>query len=58
VAIPAFAFYNFLVARVESLVLDMEKAANEMIYFITHNALTLENTSARVEETVSDELES
>jgi len=42
VAIPAYAFYNFLVARIESLVLDMEKAASEMIYFITHNDLSLE----------------
>jgi len=46
VAIPAYAFYNFLVARVQSLVLDMEKAASEMIYFLTHNQLTLANVSS------------
>ncbi len=46
VAIPSYAFYNFLVARVESLVLDMERAASEMIYFLTHNELTLDDVYA------------
>jgi biopolymer transport protein ExbB len=41
VAIPCYAFYNFLVGRVESLALDMEKAASEMIYFLTHHKLDL-----------------
>jgi len=50
VAIPAYAFYNFLVARVESMALDMEKAASEMIYFLTHNRLTLEDASSLAED--------
>ena len=54
VAIPAYAFYNFLVARVESLVLDMEKAANEMIYFLTHNELTLDDFASTAGEPSAD----
>ena len=50
VAIPAYAFYNYLVSSVESLALDMEKAASEMIYFLTHNNLTLEGVAAQLEE--------
>lgn len=37
VGIPASAFYNFLLARVESLTHDMNKAAAEIVYFLTHN---------------------
>lgn len=51
VAIPSYAFYNFLVARVESLILDMEKAASEMIYFLTHNELSLDSLTAESEST-------
>jgi biopolymer transport protein ExbB len=36
VSIPAYAFYNFFVGRVQGFLLDMEKAAAEMIYFLTH----------------------
>ena len=46
VAIPAYAFYNFLIGRVQSIVLDMEKAASEMIYFLTHSDLELEAPAA------------
>lgn len=35
VAIPAYAGYNFLVSRVESLVLDMERAAVEILAYLT-----------------------
>jgi biopolymer transport protein ExbB len=34
--IPACAGYHFLVSRVESIALDMEQAAGEIIYFLTH----------------------
>lgn len=34
--IPAYAGYHFLVSRVESIALDMEQAAGEIIYFLTH----------------------
>ena len=46
VAIPSYAFYNFLVGRVESIVLDMEKAASEMAYFLTHTDVTIVSPAA------------
>ncbi len=56
VAIPAYAFYNFLVSKVQSLVLEMEKAGREMIYFLTHHQLTLEsNTSTKEVEATESE---
>jgi len=33
VAIPAFVAYNYLVSRVNSFVLEMERAATELLYF-------------------------
>jgi biopolymer transport protein ExbB len=35
VAIPAYAAYNYLVSRVNSIVLDMEKASAEIINMVT-----------------------
>jgi biopolymer transport protein ExbB len=35
VAIPAYAGYNLLIGRVESIVLDMEKAAAEVLAYLT-----------------------
>lgn len=35
VAIPVYAGYNFLVSRVSSIVLDMERAAVEILAFLT-----------------------
>ena len=35
VAIPAYVGYNFLVDRVESIVLDMERTASEIITFLS-----------------------
>lgn len=46
VAVPCYAFYNFLVARVEALALDVEKAASEMIYFLTHHKISLDAINA------------
>jgi biopolymer transport protein ExbB len=37
VAIPAYVAYNYLVSRVQNLVLDMEKAANGIISFLTRS---------------------
>lgn len=34
--IPAYAGYHFLVSRVESIALDMEQTAGEIVYFLTH----------------------
>ena len=36
VAIPSYVGYNFLVSRVESFVLEMEKASSEIIYFFNN----------------------
>lgn len=36
--IPAYAGYHFLVSRVESIALDMEQTAGEIIYFLTHSS--------------------
>ena len=35
VSIPAYAAYNFLVGRVESIVLDMERAAGEIVQILS-----------------------
>jgi biopolymer transport protein ExbB len=37
VAVPAYVAYNYLVSRVQALVLDMEKAANEMVNYLTRH---------------------
>ena len=37
VAIPAHAGYNYLVSRVNSIVLDMERAATEIVNIVTEN---------------------
>ncbi len=42
VAIPCYAAYNFLVSRVESLTLDMQKAASEIVYFLTRHKVNLQ----------------
>jgi biopolymer transport protein ExbB len=38
VAIPAHAAYNYLVHRVNSIVLDMERAASEIVQIVSENA--------------------
>ena len=38
VAIPAHAGYNYLVSRVNSIVLDMERAATEVVNIVTETA--------------------
>ena len=37
VAIPLHAGYNYLVSRVNAIVLDMERAANEIVSIVTEN---------------------
>ncbi len=39
VAIPAHAAYNYLVSRVNSIVLDMERAATEIVNIVTENSI-------------------
>jgi biopolymer transport protein ExbB len=36
IAIPSYAAYNYLVSRVNSIVLDMEKASTEILNIVTH----------------------
>jgi biopolymer transport protein ExbB len=36
IAIPSYAGYNYLVSRVNSIVLDMEKASSEILNIVTH----------------------
>lgn len=36
VAIPAYVAYNYLVARVEGFVIDMEKSANQLVKILQH----------------------
>lgn len=37
VAIPCYVAHNYLVARVEAIALDIEKAASEILYFFKHH---------------------
>ena len=37
VAIPIHAGYNYLVSRVNTIVTDMERAANEIVNIVTEN---------------------
>src|SRR6266571_4503139 len=41
VAIPAHAGYNYLVSRVNSIVLDMERAATEIVNIVTEGSAPL-----------------
>lgn len=55
VAIPTYAFYNLLVTKVENIVNEMEMAATEIIYFLTHtevriNALDNDVAEPEIEE--------
>jgi biopolymer transport protein ExbB len=37
VAVPAYVGYNYLVSRVQNLVLDMERAANDIVGYLTRH---------------------
>ncbi len=39
VAIPTYAGYNLLITRIETIVLDMERAASDIVSFFTTNLL-------------------
>jgi biopolymer transport protein ExbB len=45
VAIPAHAGYNYLVSRVNSIVLDMERAATEIVHIVTANGSSVPQTT-------------
>ena len=46
VAIPSYAAYNYLVSRVNSIVLDMEKASAEIISMVHESIPSTEETQA------------
>lgn len=37
VAIPCYIAYNYLITRIESISLDMEKSSSEILYFFKHH---------------------
>jgi len=45
VAIPSYIAYNYLVSRVQNLVLDMEKAANETVQYLVRKEEGVEQSS-------------
>ena len=55
VAIPTYAFYNLLVTRVETIVNEMELAATEIIYFLTHNEVKLDANETKAEKAPVEE---
>ena len=50
VAIPCYLGYNYLIARLNSIALDMEKAASEITHFFKHNNPVSKDKSKLVEE--------
>ena len=57
VAIPCFVAYNYLVSRIESITLDMEKTSSEIIYFFKRNWNKLRaNTERRIGETETERI--
>ena len=46
VAIPCFVAYNYLVSRIESITLDMEKSSSEIIYFFKNNKIKMNEFQA------------
>ena len=58
VAIPTYAFYNLLVTKVENIVNEMEMAATEIIYFLSHTEVKLNamESEQEVSETEEDEV--
>ncbi len=43
VAIPCYVAYSYLLSRIQNIVLDMEKASSEMLYFFEHNKEIFKN---------------
>ena len=37
IAIPSYGFYNYFIGRIDSIIVEMEKASSEMIYFLLEN---------------------
>jgi biopolymer transport protein ExbB len=49
VAIPSYVAYNYLVSRVQNLVLDMEQAANEIVQYLARKEEGVEPSAKVVE---------
>ncbi|MFT5128664.1 MAG: biopolymer transport protein ExbB [Rhodothermales bacterium] len=45
VGIPVHGFYNYYVRRVDNIILDMEKAASELIFFLSENPIMFDNSA-------------
>lgn len=56
VAIPCYIAYNYLISRIQTITLDMEKAASEIIYFFKHHKAD-KNFSQKLEEKGANETE-
>lgn len=41
VAIPAYGFYSMLLRKLQHVTLDMEKACNDIVYFLTNNKVDI-----------------
>ncbi|MCP3967367.1 MAG: MotA/TolQ/ExbB proton channel family protein [Lentisphaerae bacterium] len=50
VAIPCYVGFNYLIARLNSITLDMEKASSEIINFFEHHKPELSKPKSTVEE--------
>jgi len=50
IGIPAYAFYNLLVGKIESVAGDMDKAANEIINILTTSDIDLDTESLKESE--------
>ncbi len=42
VAIPSHGFYNYFIGRIDNIIIEMEKASSEIIYFLMENELHIE----------------
>jgi len=48
VAVPAYGFFSYFHARIESILVDMEKVASEILYFLSEHDLRMENADAQI----------
>lgn len=57
VAIPSLGFYNHFRAQVDMIVLDMEKAASEILFYLSEHPLDLDNAELGGKTLVATETE-
>ena len=46
IAIPSYGFYNYFIGRIDSIIVEMEKASSEMIYFLLENNLHIDTAKS------------